>query len=495
MLLGVRDQVGLATRLRGNNDRVEFRERDMNDMFWEIPKEEAMAAIRWAMTTLREKTRGKKAWFSIARGGEKDLDRVGSCSSKNFYVLPEHEVVRFVDFDLHCNTLLHLGSVILSQGSKGVPIGGFLSAQIAELCAAWREFRFLFSPEAHVLQKKVQSGLDNAPPLQSFVQARGWHFSAPGIPQVIDYHPESVLSPSEGIHIAKQVHQVTTDTLTAGRFTGWWSPTDRIFAQVSSPAGTESVLFVNTTPWDGATGGRVQTVIKHSTRRNRGRVQRFFASYDPLQAVLGEILRPSSPCADARINLPESVSDKPIVCFSRYRDNIYIVLVKVGEHLLPLVEHTVASITNHLYGIPLKWEEWGPLTTWGEGSIIVKGVSSGGTTLSLSMSLVRKGTTHDLPLPNPGDPEWLQWVHRESPHASKVWKSQFPSLIYKSIWYASTERDLLHNFRSLMTGIGQCGFPQSWWRAPLRRLFDRLRMERFVTMRQLLQWKDEGRGG
>ena len=183
-----------------------------------------------------------------------------------------------------------------------MPIGGFLFAQIAKLWAAWREFRFLFSPEAHVLQKQVQTDLDNAPPLQSFVQARGWHFSAPRIPQVIDYHPESVLSPSEGIHIAKQVHQVTTDALTAGGFTGWWSPTDRIFAQVSSPAGTESVLFVNTTPWDGATGGRVQTVIKHSTRHNRGRVQRFFASYDPLQAVLGEILRPSSRCADARIN-------------------------------------------------------------------------------------------------------------------------------------------------------------------------------------------------
>ena len=277
-----------------------------------------------------------------------------------------NEVLRFVDFDLHCNTLLHLGLVILSQGSKGVPIGGFLSAQIAQLWTACREFGFLFSCEAHVLQGKVQSDLDNAPPLQGFVQARGWHFSPPCVPQKIDYHPESVLSPSEGIHIAKQVHHVTTDALTAGGFTGWWSPTDRIFAQVSSPTGTASILFVNTTPWDGATGGRVQTVIKHSTRRNRGRVQRFFASYDPLQADMGEIMRPSSPRADARIDLPESIGDKPIVCFSRYRDNIYIVLVRVGEHLLPLVEHTVAaSITNHLYGIPLKWEDWGPLTTWG----------------------------------------------------------------------------------------------------------------------------------
>ena len=48
--------------------------------------------------------------FHCTGGGEKDLDRVGSCSSRNFYVVSEHEGLRFVDFDLHRNTLLHLGS-------------------------------------------------------------------------------------------------------------------------------------------------------------------------------------------------------------------------------------------------------------------------------------------------------------------------------------------------------------------------------------------------
>ena len=190
MLLGVRDQVGLETRLRGHNDRVEFRESDMNGMIREIPKEEAMAAIRWAMTTVRAKTRGRKARFSIAQGGEKDLDRAGSCSPVIFTCCPNMKFLRFGDFDLHCNTLLHLGSVMLSQGSKGVPIGDFLSAQIAERWAAWHGFRSFISSEAHVLQKRVQSDLDNVPPLQSFVQARGSHFSGPGVPQVIDSHPE-----------------------------------------------------------------------------------------------------------------------------------------------------------------------------------------------------------------------------------------------------------------------------------------------------------------
>ena len=108
-----------------------------------------------------------------------------------------------------------------------------MAQKFAEMWAAWREFRFFFSPAARVLQSKVQSDLDNAPLLQGFVQAWGWNFSAPGVPQVIDYHPGSVLSPSEGIHTVKQVNHVTTGALTIGRFARWWSPTDRIFAKVS----------------------------------------------------------------------------------------------------------------------------------------------------------------------------------------------------------------------------------------------------------------------
>ena len=69
MLLGVMDQVGLATRLRGHNDCVEFRGRDMSDMFLQIPKEEAMAAIRWAMTTVRAKNARQESVVFHCAGG------------------------------------------------------------------------------------------------------------------------------------------------------------------------------------------------------------------------------------------------------------------------------------------------------------------------------------------------------------------------------------------------------------------------------------------
>ena len=49
-------------------------------------------------------------------------------------------------FVLFRNTLLYLDILSLAHGEKGVPIAGFMSAQVTELWAWWREFRFLVSP-------------------------------------------------------------------------------------------------------------------------------------------------------------------------------------------------------------------------------------------------------------------------------------------------------------------------------------------------------------
>ena len=44
------------------------------------------------------------------------------------------------------------------------------------------------------------------------------------------------------------------------------------------------------------------------------------------------------------------------------------------------------------------------------------------------------------------------WVDVTSPHARMVWRSQFPSLLQKSIWYALTPGDIRDNPRSLFWG-------------------------------------------
>ena len=46
-----------------------------------------------------------------------------------------------MSFDLFDNVLFTAGAVVLQQNGKGVPIGGFISAQAAELRAMWKEAR------------------------------------------------------------------------------------------------------------------------------------------------------------------------------------------------------------------------------------------------------------------------------------------------------------------------------------------------------------------
>ena len=57
-------------------------EKDMEDMFWEIPKHEAQAAISWAMSLV--KGNKKDLWFAIHRGRLRRLDRIGKGTSRNF---------------------------------------------------------------------------------------------------------------------------------------------------------------------------------------------------------------------------------------------------------------------------------------------------------------------------------------------------------------------------------------------------------------------------
>ena len=58
---------------------------------------------------------------------------------RTFFVLSEVELLRFVEYDIYYHNLFTIGPLIMHQGAKGVPIGGFVSAPIAELWAMWRE--------------------------------------------------------------------------------------------------------------------------------------------------------------------------------------------------------------------------------------------------------------------------------------------------------------------------------------------------------------------
>ena len=84
--------------------------------------------------------------FSIAKGGCKPLDRLGDRTMRNYRVLTLEDFVMFVDWDLNQNTLFEVWGVVLHQAKRGVPIGGFLSAQLMCLWALVQENAFFSDP-------------------------------------------------------------------------------------------------------------------------------------------------------------------------------------------------------------------------------------------------------------------------------------------------------------------------------------------------------------
>ena len=83
---------------------------------------------------------------------------------------------------------------------------------------------------------------------------------------------------------------------------------------------------------------------------------------------------------------------------------------------------------RQIYGIPLKWEPHTDRVVWGEAQAWSTGTE---------VHLTRKGIATALETPEPATMnEWTRWVNRYSPNARTVWRSQLPSLVIKSIWYA-----------------------------------------------------------
>jgi len=126
-LLGVRDFVGLVAKwFQG---KTVLAERDIDNAYWELPKEGVYDSVKQAAQLVRTH-RGMRGnfFFSIARGGERSLDRIGKAADRGFRAVPMEDVLKFVRWDLDHNTLFEMHGWVLNQNIKGVPIGGFLSA-------------------------------------------------------------------------------------------------------------------------------------------------------------------------------------------------------------------------------------------------------------------------------------------------------------------------------------------------------------------------------
>jgi hypothetical protein len=462
-MLGVRDMLAALGRTLPVWCTVRPDEADMTDMFWHIPKSEVVPSLNSLFDLLEREKRGSAEFFSLHKSGEKTLDRLGTASSDDFRVLTRAELVDFVTWDLNCNTGLTLGPLLLRQGDRGVPIGGHLSAQLAELWALARELRLIFC--------------DDRAELITAWTAAVKHDDLTS-PSCIRDVKLTVHDPVELCHTSPRpfhVHRrvlASTDRASVHRgilrgegFGGWWGPTDSSFGYLDI-AGVRVDLIV-TSLWDGAPDGRVGTILASAPARDRALLRDFFRELDPMDSVVSEARRGWWGWARRPADPEPPASSSPGVLLSRFRDNIYIVFMNVLQPLLPIVRRAVMCFLQCLYGVPLKWEPTVACVSWGECSWRV---------LPMGFSLTRKGVVLSLSDAGP-DAEWLRWIPAVSANARFTLTSMLPSLFLKSLWYAGSQDDLVTNFRSLTWGVGWHDYPKEWW-LPC--------MERFLRKHNLL---------
>ena len=343
-------------------------EMDMDDMFKQIPQDEVIESVDWIFSVLngsfrshRKKTnlKCKETWFSISKAGDRGLDRVGKSSARTFHVVHEDMVKRFLKFNLRGNTLLLLGMMILRQGACGVPIGEFLSAQLAEIWCAWHEYRSLFAPldpstPVSPFEREVQQALScsytwcDSTDLSADLSANhvpgaqcpvcGAMYNSFSLARDVDYtvapHCARSIGVSGSILISPMVHTLTDEQVCDTGFTGMWAPVDQPFGFLG--LGDTQVILACRSQWDGAAEGRLHKVIANTPRRNRAYARDFLQKLDPLQAVMGEVvaLEPWTPSVSTCLSRGDRSgggddTPTPIVLFSRYGDNVYIAFINV----------------------------------------------------------------------------------------------------------------------------------------------------------------------
>ena len=90
-------------------------------------------------------------------------------------------------------------------------------------------------------------------------------------------------------------HLVSEPALSDLGFRGWWEPLDRLIASIT--VNGQDVLVASSTPWDGSARGHHNSAAH--PKQAEGKVGEYFKCFDPLQGVIGEILKPSQmPYAD-----------------------------------------------------------------------------------------------------------------------------------------------------------------------------------------------------
>ena len=166
---------------------------------------------------------------------------------------------------------------------------------------------------------------------------------------------------------SRSIAHVTSDDLCTAGFVGWWSPVEKLVACLEYPDGTHAffahALLVqaldpgipvsrypgipvseprrrhgmyrtshrstrknkknkkHTLPWDGAVGGRIDTILAYTDHVSKKPVRDFLSTTHRVPPLVGECILNS-----ASVTQPPEPLCIPtrIILLSRYRDTIYI---------------------------------------------------------------------------------------------------------------------------------------------------------------------------
>ena len=344
-LLGVRDMfMGLVGLDAGRNCTF-VRERDMDNCYWNIDKREALQALTAAKEKIMNSL-GQRItlWFSIARGNDRHRDRIGKSAEHMFVVLNFDEVYEYVVWDLLHNTFFCLDTILLRQGSRGVPIGGFLSAQIMVLWAIFRE-SVLFNQEgmqAH-MRNVHQALCGMGMPACSYT---------PG-PQLT--FPQDVVLPRNRAFFKEYGMR------------GWFNQQFKTLGWIRLGEINFRLLLLGL--WDSYPSGRFGHIIAAAPKKARPMLNAHFETLCPRDVMLAETTYFRGCLPDSSPDIPP----EPTVLFSRFMDNNYIGYVHIPPGLprQQVVRFTQVFI-DVLYNIPMKWEPCGAVNDWCESRVVTE---------------------------------------------------------------------------------------------------------------------------
>ena len=296
---------------------------------------------------------------------------------------------------------------VLTQDTKGVPIGGYLSAQLMCICALVQELSFVESPGAGFNSLLLD-----------------WDRRA--LPKIALKPGPSLTFPTFA-WVPKD-----TQTFNVSGMQGWFESSWKHLGALCV-LGVQSELHALVL-WDSHPEGRVSHIIQSAPRRQHFFLRNYFLNVDPLKCMLGE-----------STSMPELVCDQPTTLLTRYMDNTYVAFCNVPPQVLHVAKAFLIGVQKALYQVPFKWEPESRFLHWAECCV---------SCTPRALSLTLKGF-------QPGffDPSvWDRWPDRWSPSCCLVLQSVVPALVIKSVMFALRHDHQAVNVDGVVTGFGYKGY-------------------------------------